>query len=162
LYELLTLRPAFDESDRNRLVAQVMHDAPPRPGKINPEIPRDLETIVLKAITREPEQRYQTPAELAEDLQRFLDDRPIKARRLGALARGWRLCRRNPALAVLAASLIFVLPVGTGVSIWQAVRATEAEGEARANEQAAKNQERMARENADKEERQRRQAVSNL
>jgi hypothetical protein len=64
--------------------------------------PRDLETIVLKATAREPAQRYQAPAELAEDLQRFLDDRPIKARRLGPLHRVWRWCRRNPAVAILA------------------------------------------------------------
>src|SRR5262249_40244364 len=54
LYELLTFRPAFDESDSNRLVKQVMHDEPPRPRKVNPGVPRDLETVVLKAIAREP------------------------------------------------------------------------------------------------------------
>src|SRR5262249_47483675 len=94
LYELLTLRPAFDETDRHKLVAQVMHDQPPRPRLVDRDIPRDLETVVLKATAREPAQRYQTPGDLADDLQRFLDDRPIKARRLGWLQRGWRWCRR--------------------------------------------------------------------
>jgi hypothetical protein len=112
LYELLTLQPAFPETDRNKLIAQVMKDEPARPRKLNPAAPRDLETIVLKAIARDPAQRYQTPAELTEDLQRFLDDRPIKARRLSPLARGWRWCRRNPALAASSglASLALVGP----------------------------------------------------
>src|SRR5262249_11846177 len=96
LYELLTLRPAFEETDRQRLIAQVMKEEPTRPRKLDPRIPRDLETIVLKAIAREPAQRYQTPAEMAEDLQRFLDDRPILARRLGLVPRARRWCRRNP------------------------------------------------------------------
>src|SRR5262249_18444983 len=123
LYELLTLRAAFDEADRNRLIAQVMHEQPPRPRKVNPTVPRDLETIVLKATARDPAQRYQTPAEMAEDLQRFLDDRPIKARRLGALARGWLWCRRNPALASVTAGLIFVLLGGIAGIGWQWLRA---------------------------------------
>jgi serine/threonine protein kinase len=105
LYELLTLRSAFDETDRNQLIAQVMHETPPRPRSLDTTIPRDLETIVLKAIAREPAHRYQTPAELAEDLQRFLDDRPIKARRLSPAQHAWRWCRRNPALAALGGTL---------------------------------------------------------
>ena len=79
LYELLTLRPGFDETDRNRLVKQVLHDEPPRPRKVNPAVPRNLETVVLKAMARDPGHRYQTPTELAEDLKRFVEDRPIRA-----------------------------------------------------------------------------------
>src|SRR5262249_7219444 len=60
LYEMLALRPAFDEANRNRLIKQVMHDEPVRPRKLNPAVPRDLETVVLKAIARDPAQRYQT------------------------------------------------------------------------------------------------------
>jgi serine/threonine protein kinase len=71
LYELLALRPAFDETDRSRLVRQVMHDEPLRPRKLNPRVPRDLETLVLKAIARDPAHRYQTPAEMADDLKCF-------------------------------------------------------------------------------------------
>src|SRR5262249_26637273 len=73
LYELLTLRPAFPEADRNKLLQQVMHDEPPRPRKLNPQVRADLETIVLKATAHDAPQRYQTPAELAEDLARFID-----------------------------------------------------------------------------------------
>src|SRR5262249_9592636 len=72
LYELLTLRPAFAEKDRNRLVKQVLHDEPTRPRKLNRGVPRDLETVVLKAIARDPAHRYQTPALMADDLKRFL------------------------------------------------------------------------------------------
>src|SRR5262245_14471278 len=73
LYELLTFAPAFVETDRERLIHQITQSEPPRPGQVNPEVPRDLETIVLKAIDREPAHRYPTAGELAEDLQRFLD-----------------------------------------------------------------------------------------
>jgi serine/threonine protein kinase len=93
LYELLTLRPAFDEADRNRLIKQVMHDEPPRPRKLNPAIPADLETVVLKAIAREPEHRYQTATDLAEDLKRFVEDQPVRARRISALERCARWAR---------------------------------------------------------------------
>jgi serine/threonine-protein kinase len=127
LYELLTLRPAFEETDRNKLIAQVLHYEPPRPRRLDPAVPCDLETVVQKAITRDPTQRYQTPAEMTEDLQRFLDDRPIKARRLGLAQRGWRWCRRNRVVATLVAMLAGVLLLGTAVSIWQAMWAIGAE-----------------------------------
>ena len=105
LYELLALRPAFDEADRNKLVKQVMHDEPARPRKLNPSVPRDLETVVLKAIARDPAHRYQTPAEMAEDLKRFVEDRPVRraARQRGGDAVA--LVPPQPALpACLAAS----------------------------------------------------------
>src|SRR5262249_4063737 len=82
LYELLALRPAFDEKDRNQLVQQVTTGEPPRLDKLNRAIPRDLVTIVHKAIDRDPARRYQTASELAADLQRFLDNEPIQARRV--------------------------------------------------------------------------------
>ncbi len=81
LYELLAFRPAFGERDRGRLVRQVTTEPAPRLGSVNPEVPRDLETIVHKAIDREPAHRYATAGEMAADLQRFLDDEPIQARR---------------------------------------------------------------------------------
>ena len=83
LYELLTLRPAFDQDDRDRLIHQVTTEVPPRPRTINREIPRDLETIVLKAIEHDPARRYQDADDLADDLERFLADRPILARPVG-------------------------------------------------------------------------------
>jgi WD40 repeat protein/serine/threonine protein kinase len=99
MYELLTLRPAFEESDRARLIKRLTHEEPPPPRRFDPRVPRDLETIVLKAIAKEPGQRYASAADLAEDLRRFLSDRPIQARPLGPAGRLARWCRRNPALA---------------------------------------------------------------
>jgi WD40 repeat protein/serine/threonine protein kinase/Flp pilus assembly protein TadD len=121
LYELLTLRPAFAESDHHKLLQRVLHDEPPRPRKLNPEVPRDLETIVLKAIAREPRKRYTSAAEMAEDLRRFLADRPVKARRASALERLWRWVGRNPALAAAlgaVALLLFTVAVGAFLFAW--------------------------------------------
>jgi WD40 repeat protein/serine/threonine protein kinase len=128
LYELLTLRPAFDEGDRNKLVKQVMHDEPLRPRKVNPGVPRDLETVALKAIARDPAHRYQTPAEMADDLKRFVEDRPVKARRISGAERLWRWCRRNPARAGLVLALaLLIVAVVTFSSLW-AVREHQVAG----------------------------------
>ena len=83
LYELLTLRPAFNGRDHQELLRQIALDEPTKPRRINPPVPRDLETIVLKAMAKDPSSRYATAQELAADLKRFLDDRPILARRSG-------------------------------------------------------------------------------
>jgi len=85
LYEMLTLRPAFQGTDRDAMVQRIVTDEPARPRQIRPEIPEDLEAIVLKAIAREPERRYQSAGELAADLQRFLDDRPVHGRHRAAI-----------------------------------------------------------------------------
>jgi serine/threonine protein kinase len=119
LYEMLALRPAFDETDRNRLVKQVMHDEPLRPRKVTPGVPRDLETVVLKAITRDPAHRYQTPAELADDLKRYVEDRPVRARRVGNAERLRRWCRRNPLPASLLAGIMLVTLAGFAGVFWQ-------------------------------------------
>jgi WD40 repeat protein len=118
LYELLTLRPAFQETDRNKLIQQVMHAEPPRPRQLNPAVPHDLETVVLKAMDRDPARRYQTPAELADDLRRFVAGEPIRARRVGAWQRALLWAKRRPAAAaLLAVSLVAVLAlVGAGVA----------------------------------------------
>jgi serine/threonine protein kinase/WD40 repeat protein/tetratricopeptide (TPR) repeat protein len=120
LYELLTLRPAFDAADRNKLLQRVMQEEPPRPRKLNPEVPRDLETIVLKAIAKEPKLRYASAGAMAEDLRRFLADRPIWARRSSPWEQTWRWCRRNPAVASLigfaALLLVAVAAVSTGAA----------------------------------------------
>ncbi len=137
LYELLALRPAFEESDRGRLIRLVMHEEPARPRRLDRRVPRDLETVVLKAMAKEPARRYATAAEMAEDLRRFLGDRPIRARRSSAWEQAWRWCRRNPAVAALAASVLLLLSVLTvGTMVKNAALATalkdseEARGEA--------------------------------
>jgi serine/threonine protein kinase/WD40 repeat protein/tetratricopeptide (TPR) repeat protein len=126
LYEMLTFRPAFDATDRNRLIQQVMHEECPRPRAVNPEVPRDLETIVLKAIDREPTRRYQSAADLAADLALFLEDRPIKARRVRVHERLWRWCRRNPGLATATAAAVVLLIAVTVTSIVAAVQQRQA------------------------------------
>jgi WD40 repeat protein/serine/threonine protein kinase len=125
LYELLTLQPAFAASDRTQLIHRVMHGEPARPRSLDRSIPRDLETIVLKAADKDPERRYQSAAEMADDLRRFAEDRPIRARRAGYGERLWRWCRRNPLPAGLAAAVTISLLVGSIVSSWLAVRAIE-------------------------------------
>ncbi len=84
LYELLTLRPAYNESDRLKLIEQIKNEEPTRPRSIDSHIPRDLETIVLKAIEKDPKARYQSAEAMAEDLRRFLADEPIQARQVSA------------------------------------------------------------------------------
>ena len=115
LYELLTFRPAYDEADRKKcLIQRSVAPQPLLPRRIVPGVPRDLETIVLKAIAEEPERRYATSEDLAEDLERFLEDRPILARRATPMEHLWRWCRRNPAVACLssiAASLLVVVAI---------------------------------------------------
>ncbi len=128
LYELLTLRDAFPDTDHNVLLRRMLDVEPPRPSKVNPEVPRDLETIVLKATAREPADRYQTAAALAADLRRFAEDRPVRARRATAPQRLWRWCRRDPRTASLLGALLLVLLAGSVISATQWWRA---EGEAR-------------------------------
>jgi serine/threonine protein kinase/DNA-binding beta-propeller fold protein YncE len=109
LYELLTLRAAFGETDRARLMEILVAGRLEPPRQLNPSIPRDLETIVLKATARDPAHRYPSAAELAADLQRFVEDRPIRARRAGRAERLWRWGRRNPLLAGLTAAVAVLL-----------------------------------------------------
>ena len=114
---MLALRPAFDESDRNKLIKQVTTETPARLGKARAGLPRDLETIVHKAIERDPAHRYQKAEELAADLQRFIDDEPIKARRQTATEAAWRWARQHKALAGLLAIIVFVLVAVTAGSV---------------------------------------------
>ncbi len=90
LYELLTLRPGFDSPDRLKLIEQIKTEEPARPRAIDARIPRDLETIVLKAIEKDPKARYQSAEAMGEDLGRFLADEPIRARQVSAAERYWR------------------------------------------------------------------------
>src|SRR6516162_3085357 len=109
LYELLTLRPGFASSDRLRLIEQIKTQEPLRPRAVDARIPRDLETIVLKAIEKDPKARYQSAEVMGEDLRRFLADEPIRARQVSAAERYWRWARRNPVIAVLGGVLTALL-----------------------------------------------------
>lgn len=118
LYELITLQPAFPEARHGVLIQQKQDGDFPKPRSINPRIPRDLETITLKACSTDPAHRYQTAAALAADLRRFLDDRPVRARRITSAERLWRWSRRNPVTASLSGlSLVLLIAVAVVVSI---------------------------------------------
>jgi len=108
LYELATLTPAFAHAERNRLMRAILHEEPTRPRKLVLRMPSDLETIILKAIARDRENRYAGAAALRDDLNRFADDLPITARRISSTERLWRWARRNPALAATT-SMVFLL-----------------------------------------------------
>ncbi len=94
LYEMVGLCPAFEQKARQALIRQVMEEEPPRLRKLDPSVPRDLETVIQKAIARDPTGRYATAAGLAEDLSLFLDDKPVRARDIGTLERSWKWARR--------------------------------------------------------------------
>ena len=140
LYELLTLRPAYDEADRNRLIYRITHGEPAPPRRINPQIPRDLETVILKAISRDPDRRYPSAAALAADLRCFLEDRPIQARRASSVERLWRWSRRNRAVASLAGTTLLLVLLVAIVATAGYVRTKRAlEGEAKQREHAEAN-----------------------
>jgi serine/threonine protein kinase/Flp pilus assembly protein TadD len=131
LFEMLALEPAFAAEERARLIDKILHEEPPNPRQLDSRIPRDLETIVLKAMAREPSDRYATALELAEDLRRYLADRPILARRASTVERARRWCRRNPVVTGLLTAVFLAMTAGTAVSTWQAMRATRAQKLAR-------------------------------
>jgi WD40 repeat protein/tetratricopeptide (TPR) repeat protein len=115
LYELLTLHPAYHSSDRLRLIEKIQAEEPRGPRSIDGRIPRDLETIVLKATDKDPRSRYQSAEAMAEDLRRFLAAEPILARQVGVAERYWRWARRNKAVAVLGGVLaVFLVAVSVG------------------------------------------------
>jgi tRNA A-37 threonylcarbamoyl transferase component Bud32/WD40 repeat protein len=119
LYEMVTLRPAFAASGRAQMIERLLHEQPRPPRKCDAHVPQDLDTLILKAIAKEPGQRYQSAGELADDLRQFLADRPIRARRSRWTERLWRWCRRNPAVATLTttvALLLVAVAVGSGVA----------------------------------------------
>ena len=121
LYELLTLKPAFAERDQARLINQITHESPAPLRRHDHRIPRDLETLVLKALAKEPKDRFATAGELGAELRRFLENRPIRSRPTSASERLWQWCKRNPAVAaltVLAATLTTITAIVATVAAW--------------------------------------------
>ncbi|MDZ4820680.1 MAG: serine/threonine-protein kinase [Planctomycetota bacterium] len=130
LYELLTLEQAFPERTPAESIQRIANQSfqPARPQERNPNIPRDLETVVLKAIAAEPSQRYASAGALADDLQRFLDNRPVQARRISTLVRIGRWCQRNKMVSALSALAILLLALVFNVitfSYLHAIRANQ-------------------------------------
>jgi serine/threonine protein kinase len=109
LYESLALQLAYKAPDPSSLMRKIAQESPRRLASVAPGIPRDLETIVMKAVSREPEHRYQSAGELADDLRLLLEDRPIRARRISSAEHLWRWCRRNRVVAGLAATALSLL-----------------------------------------------------
>jgi serine/threonine protein kinase len=151
LYELLTLRPPFDGQDRQELLRQIAFEEPPRPRRLNKGIPPELETIVLKALEKDPAERYATAQELANDLRRFLEDKPIQARRPTARQRVQKWLRRHPAVVRSAMLIVLLAAVACGIGTWllwrEHERTNAALAEARENAIQAEAQQRRAEAN---------------
>jgi serine/threonine protein kinase len=120
LYELLTGERPFRGS-RRMLILQVLQDEPRPPRQLNDRIPRDLETVCLKALAKSPARRYPNARELAADLRRYLGGEPITARPVGRAERLWRWCRRNP----VPASLLLAVSLGAAFGLWYLSRLSQ-------------------------------------
>jgi hypothetical protein len=116
LYERLTGQTPFTGENVLTLLRQARESDPPRPSSIRPGLDRDLETVVLKCLDKEPGRRYPSAEALADDLANWLAGRPITARPVGQAERIWRWCRRNPAVAGLTAAVALALVLGAVVS----------------------------------------------
>lgn len=122
LYELLGLQPAYAASDRLQLLSDIHNSAPSHLCELNPLVPRDLETIVMKAMEREPSARYQSAQAMADDLKRFIADEPILARRTSAVERLLRWRRRNKSLATALSAAGVLLVLLVAVLSWTTIR----------------------------------------
>jgi WD40 repeat protein/predicted Ser/Thr protein kinase len=119
LYEVLTGNPPFSGVSAMDTLVQVKFVDPVPPGRIQPGLPRDLETICLKCLHKDPRKRYASAEDLADDLRRYLDGKPVLARPVGALQRGLKWARRRPAVATLLAFSAAILLFGFPLVSWQ-------------------------------------------
>lgn len=154
-YELLTLRPVFTGDTRQSLLHQVLNQEPLRPRSIDRRLPVELETILLKLLSKTPVERYRSARELADDLQRFLRDEPISARPPTLLERVRKWGRRHPTHVGAAVIIMFVVLLISGISNWFIAQANS-------RVRAALNQERLRAEEAEARFSQARQAVDLL
>jgi tRNA A-37 threonylcarbamoyl transferase component Bud32 len=137
LYNLLTGRPPFEGESAAATVQLVLASDPVRPRSLAPGVPRDLETICLKCLEKDPARRYPTAAALADDLRSFLAGRPVAARPAGAAGRAWKWARRNKAVAGAAATTTLALVAGAGAAVGFGLEASRQADAARANAKAA-------------------------
>ena len=135
LYHALTGRPPFVGEGLAETVQQVLNVEPVSPHALNPRLPADLETVCLRCLEKEPGKRYATAQMLAEELGRFLEDKPVLARRVGWLDKAWRWCWRNPRLASATGTALLSLLIGlAGVTLqWRRAESQRARAEAEAN-----------------------------
>jgi tetratricopeptide (TPR) repeat protein/tRNA A-37 threonylcarbamoyl transferase component Bud32 len=145
LYELLTGRPPFRAETPLATLLLVQEKQPESPRTHCPGLSRDLETICLKCLEKEPGRRYVSAADLADDLERYLGGEPIRARPAGPAGRLWRWCRRRPVVAGLSVALLFSLVGGLGLALWKG-------HEAEANLREADEQKELAQNHATRAE----------
>ena len=151
LYQLLAGELPF-RGNKAMLLHQVLHDDPRSLRSLNDKIPRDLETIALKAMAKEPARRYSSARELADELRRWLNGAPILARPMGPMEHGWRWCKRNPTLAAslsLAASSVLLALAAFAVAYFTVSAALESEKVERKKAQDAAVKEAATRANAE-------------
>ena len=176
LYACLTGRAPFPSDSVLAVLRRVMHEPVQRISELRPDCPKDLETICLKCLAKDPKRRYPSAVELAEDLRRYQEGRPIQARPVGVLEKGWLWARRNKALAGTLASTLAILlgsAIGFGGLSWWALteknradeektRATENEGLAKKNAELANQKTEEAEGEKRVAEEQRKKAEDNL
>ncbi len=129
----LTGRPPFKAATLLETLEQVKTTEPVSPARLVPGLPRDIETICLKCLQKEPAKRYASAAALEEDLRRYQAGEPILARRISGTERAWRWCRRNPVMAGLVATLLVVLAGGFAATTGLWLRAERLRAEAEEN-----------------------------
>lgn len=137
LYEMLTGRPPFRGETPAETERQVIADEPVAPSKLTPRTPRDLQTICLTCLRKDPSRRYASAADLADDLDRFLAGAPIKARATGPVERAWRWSRRRPALVAFMVTMGIFLSTAVGTGLWIAHDLDRRQAEAALREQLA-------------------------
>ena len=168
LFELLTGELPF-RGDKRMLLVQILKDEPPSPRKLNSNLPRDLETITLKCLQKDPHRRYAMAREVADDLRRWLEQRPIVARPISTIERVWRWCVRNPLSASLSAAAIGLLAAVTLITSFAYLRevdlretAMDAKLDAIRKRDDAKEAQELAQSHAHEAETSRREAESTL
>jgi serine/threonine protein kinase/Tfp pilus assembly protein PilF len=122
LYQLLTSHPPFAGATTYETVRMVLETLPRQPRLYNPKVDRDLETICLKCLEKEPARRYASGEAVAEDIERFLRNEPIRSRRSSRLEHVWRWCKRKPLVASLVAALIMVVAIGSAAALLESRR----------------------------------------